>query len=122
MSLEQSKAPNVEQLTQHLSNGFENDTQIDFHKSDLPSMEELRARAAIAAAVQTAPSGTLEVEKIRLTPQQEIYKLGHAILSLRRGDEYKFDLEEELTLDPDMYKTPAYLRDDDTQDNFGLTA
>ncbi|HET8884675.1 MAG TPA: hypothetical protein VFM68_04365 [Candidatus Saccharimonadales bacterium] len=112
MSPEQSMAPTYEQLNRSAAPDLQ-DGDDDFHASNLPSMEELRARADIAEATRIMsgePEVTPQVEKIRLAPWQEIHKIGRAVLDFRMGrvreDQDKFDLSEEDALDPTMFVTP----------------
>ncbi len=101
MSTEQSATPQSEQPSWYGETSFMPDEQVDFRKSDLVSVEILRARQAIAAAVRTAPSGTLEVvsstiEKNRMTAPEEVHQIGLSLGRIRAAYiENNFDLSKD---------------------------
>jgi hypothetical protein len=109
--------------------GFEGDTQIDLHASNLVPIEVLRARQAIAAAVATAPSGSLEVNKLqvaaeKIAPQKAIAYVTLNIVAMRKNhDSDKIDLfADDEVIAADVFGTPDAIKSTDTQDSFDLAA
>jgi hypothetical protein len=112
MSNEQSRAPQSDQPNWYGQASFIPGEQVDFHKSDLESIDILQARQAIAAAVASIPSGGLEVktpeiERQSLTPSQEMRKIGRMLGQLRVAfDDNTFNLEEDDDVSVGMFNTP----------------
>lgn len=91
------------------------------HNTIVP-IEVFRARQAIAAAVATAPSNSLEVNKIqptveKIAPQDVIARVTLQIVAMRKN--HDTDTIDLFAADEAI---AAEILPNDTQDNFGLTA
>jgi len=99
--------------------GFEgDDIQIDLHASTLVPIEVIRARQAIAAAVATAPSGSLEVNKIPLTPEMIATQKAKVIASVT----WPLPLMRAHPDVDDLFAMRFRISSIDTQDDFGIAA
>lgn len=97
--------------------------------SKLVPIEVIRARQAIAAAVATAPSGSLEVKKIRptvekLAPHKAIANATLHTLMMRKNHQANtIDLfADDEAIAAEILRQPTEVLPSDTQDNFGLSA
>lgn len=98
------------------------------HNTIVP-IEVFRARQAIAAAVATAPSGSLEVNKVqptieKMTPQKAIAKVTFNIITLRKDlDAETIGLyDDDEVIANEILGQPAEILPTDTQDNFDVAA
>lgn len=123
MSPEQFSTPETPRSAAYNATGFERDDQIDLHTSKLVPIEVIRARQAIAAAVATAPSGSLELHKITIAPHEAIASVSLR-LSLMRPNLDVDDLfaMHARVLKTELFRNPADIRPTDTRDDFGLAA
>ena len=128
MSSEQFSTPETPRSAAYDATGFERDDQIDLHTSNLAPIEVIRARQAIAAAV--------ELHKITIAPHEAIANVSLR-LSLMRPN---LDVDDLFAVHARVLKTevvnsavdhaveaeflhgPADIRPTDTQDDFGLAA
>lgn len=128
MSLEQ---PYLETspISAQEANFFGNNDQLDLHKSNLESIDVIRARQAIAAAVATTASGSIEMNTIqvtteKLTPQKAIAKVTWQILAMRQDfDAQSIDLfAEDEAIAAELLRQPLESKSPDTKDAFHLAA
>lgn len=109
MSNEQSLTPQSDQPNWYGQASFIPDEQVDFHKSDLVPAAVFQARQAIAAAISTAPSGSLEVRALDIdkkpeTPSQEMQRIAKMLQKMRQAyDSNTFNLEEDDELSMEMF-------------------
>lgn len=112
MSNEQSQIPQHDQPNWYGQASFIPGEQVDFRKSELDSVAILQARRAIAAAIATAPSGTLEVKTPEVamqpeTPSQEMRKIAKMLGYMRKAyDDNTFNLEDDDVLSMEMFTAP----------------
>jgi hypothetical protein len=128
MSNEQSLTPQSDQPNWYGQASFIPDEQVDFHKSDLEPVAVFQARQAIAAAISTAPSGSLELKAVDIdkkpeTPSQEMQRIARTIQKMRQAyDKNTFDLNEDDELSMAMFSAPRPEVADVTQDDVRLAA
>ena len=129
MSPEQFSTPELSQSAAYDATGFEGGDRIDLHTSNLVPIEVLRARQAIAAAVATAPSNSIEVNKLQATaekiaPQKAIaYVTLHIVAMRKNHDSDKIDLfADDEVLSADVFGAPDVIKPTDIQDSFDLAA
>jgi hypothetical protein len=128
MSNEQSLAPQSDQPNWYGQASFIPGEQVDFHKSNLESVAVFQARQAIAAAISTAPSGTLEVKAVDIdkkpeTPSQEMQRIARMLQKMRQAyDENTFDLETDDPLSIDALTPPKPDVTTITKDDVSLAA
>lgn len=100
---------------------------------NIESVEVFNARraaaAAIAAAVATAPAGSLELNKIQITnekiPQQKVIaRVTYNIVGMRAAlDAETIGLyDDDAVMRAEFFSQPADILPTDTQDNFGLAS
>jgi hypothetical protein len=97
MPTEQSQMPQHDQPNWYGQASFIPGEQVDFRKSELDSVSVIQARQAIAAAIHTAPSGSLEVMQPEVeTPQLQVQRIGKMLCELRRKyEDETFNLVED---------------------------
>lgn len=128
MSNEQSLTPQSDQPNWYGQASFIPDEQVDFHKSDLVPTAVFQARQAIAAAISTAPSGSLEVRALDIdkkpeTPSQEMQRIAKMLQKMRQAyDSNTFNLEEDDELSMEMFGVSQPDVSHVTKDDVGLAA
>lgn len=132
MSPEQPSSSEFSQSAANNMAAFERDYQADDTSlSKLVPIEVIRARQAIAAAVATAPSGSLEVNKVQPTVERatalKVKAITDATLSMlivrknHEADTIDIFADDEA-IAGEILNQPAEVSPSDTQDNFGLSA
>lgn len=130
MSPEQLSSSEISQSAADNMAAFDRAYQADETSlSKLVPIEVIRARQAIAAAVATAPSGSLEVKKIRptvekLAPHKAIANATLHTLMMRKNHQANtIDLfADDEAIAAEILRQPTEVLPSDTQDNFGLSA
>jgi hypothetical protein len=112
MSNEQSLTPQSDQPNWYGHASFVSGEQVDFHKSNLVPVAVFQARQAIAAAISTAPSGSLELKTVEIdkkpeTPSQEMQRIARMLQKMRQAyDANTFNLEEDDELSVEVFNVP----------------
>lgn len=130
MSPEQLSSSEISQSAADNMAAFDRAYQADETSlSKLVPIEVIRARQAIAAAVATAPSGSLEVKKIRptvekLAPHKAIANATLHTLMMRKNHQANtIDLfADDEAIAAEILRQLTEVLPSDTQDNFGLSA
>lgn len=107
MSTEQSQVPQPDQPRWYGQASFTPGEQVDLHASSLESVSVMQARKAIAAAIYTAPSGSLEVAAPIETPQFKVHRIGQLVCAIRKVyDDTTLSLTEEEVTPNNMFAGP----------------
>lgn len=128
MSNEQSSMPQSDQPNWYGQASFTPGEQVDFHKSNLESVAIFQARQAIADAISTAPSGSLEVHALEIdkkpeSPSQELHRIARMLQKMRQAyDANTFNLEEDDELSMEVFNTPKPDVSSVTKDDVELAA
>jgi hypothetical protein len=112
MSNEQSLTPQSDQPNWYGQASFIPGEQVDFRKSNLIPVAVFQARQAIAAAISTAPSGSLELKTVEIeqkpeTPSQEMQRIARMLQKMRQAyDANTFNLEDDDELSVEVFNVP----------------